>query len=172
VTVEAAYSKHRRQDTLALRPALAAALRTHLATKTPGAPAFRMPKGHKEASALFRADLEAAGIPRRDAAGLVADFHSLRHTFITNLATAGVHPKTAQTLARHCTISLTMDRYTHPAGTGSRGPGRPARPDACQPGDGPRDRHGQCEWPTCQGGCLGVLLGAFGWAEGDSGRRQ
>src|SRR5262249_46487815 len=62
---------------------------------------------------MFRADLEGAGIAYRDAAGLVTDFHSLRHTFITNLANAGVHPKTAQTLARHCSITLTMDRYSH-----------------------------------------------------------
>ena len=45
--------------------------------------------------------------------GRVADFHSLRHTFITNLARSGVHPKAAQTLARHSTITLTMDRYSH-----------------------------------------------------------
>ena len=45
--------------------------------------------------------------------GRVADFHGLRHTFVSNLANSGVHPKTAQTLARHSTIGLTMDRYTH-----------------------------------------------------------
>lgn len=33
--------------------------------------------------------------------------------FISNLARAGVMPKVAQTLARHSTITLTMDRYTH-----------------------------------------------------------
>jgi len=44
---------------------------------------------------------------------LVADFHSLRHTFISNLARGGVHPKVAQSLARHSTITLTMDRYSH-----------------------------------------------------------
>ena len=49
----------------------------------------------------------------RDHAGLVADFHSLRHTFISNLARAGVHPKLAQSLARHSDINLTMSRYTH-----------------------------------------------------------
>ena len=37
----------------------------------------------------------------------------LRHTIISSLANGGVHPKTAQLLARHSTISLTMDRYTH-----------------------------------------------------------
>ena len=49
----------------------------------------------------------------RDVNDLVADFHALRHTFISNLANSGVHPKTAQMLARHSTITLTMDRYTH-----------------------------------------------------------
>jgi len=42
-----------------------------------------------------------------------ADFHALRHTFISNLAASGVHPKLAKELARHSTISLTLDRYTH-----------------------------------------------------------
>jgi integrase len=113
VTVEAAYSKHRRKDRQFLRPALAKALREFLASKVPDAPAFHIPNGHKEASAMFKADLEAACIPGRDDAGRVCDFHSLRHAFITNLANSGVHPKTAQTLARHGTISLTMDRYSH-----------------------------------------------------------
>ena len=62
---------------------------------------------------MFRCDLEDAGITYRDDAGRVADFHSLRHTFISNLARGGVHPKVAQTLARHSTITLTMDRYSH-----------------------------------------------------------
>jgi integrase len=47
-----------------------------------------------------------------DADGRYADFHSLRATFITNLSRAGVTPKTAQTLARHSTIDLTMNTYT------------------------------------------------------------
>ncbi len=42
-----------------------------------------------------------------------ADSHALRHTFISNLAASGVHPKLAKELARHSTISLTLDRYTH-----------------------------------------------------------
>jgi len=43
----------------------------------------------------------------------IVDFHALRHTFISGMAAAGVHPKVAQTLARHSTITLTMDRYSH-----------------------------------------------------------
>ena len=45
--------------------------------------------------------------------GEVADFYALRHTFVTRLASGGVHPKIAQGLARHSTITLTMDRYPH-----------------------------------------------------------
>ena len=48
-----------------------------------------------------------------DSSRRVVDFHALRHTFITCLARGGVHPKVAQTLARHSTITLTMDRYSH-----------------------------------------------------------
>ena len=40
---------------------------------------------------------------------------SQRHTFISNLARAGVHPRNAQALARHSTIDLTMNVYTHVA---------------------------------------------------------
>ncbi len=43
----------------------------------------------------------------------LADFHSLRHTFISNLTKGGASPKVAQSLARHSTIGLTMDTYTH-----------------------------------------------------------
>jgi hypothetical protein len=57
--------------------------------------------------------LRAAQIAEQDASGAVLDFHALRHTYITNLASSGVHPKIAQKLARHSTIALTMDRYTH-----------------------------------------------------------
>lgn len=62
---------------------------------------------------MMRADLAAAGIPHVNDAGLFADFRALRHTSITRLVQAGVHPKNAQVLARHSTITLTMDKYTH-----------------------------------------------------------
>jgi len=49
----------------------------------------------------------------KDSRGKFADFNALRHTFITNLVRAKVDPKTAQTLARHSDIRLTMEVYTH-----------------------------------------------------------
>jgi len=53
---------------------------------------------------MIKADLAAAGVPYKDAHDRYADFHALRHTFISNLARAGVHPRNAQALARHSTI--------------------------------------------------------------------
>jgi len=112
VVVDAAYSKRRRQDELPLRSGLVPAIRAHLSLKTPDARVFGFKSSDKTAR-MIRADLKAAGIAYRDAEGRVADFHALRHTFITNLARSGVHPKIAQQLARHSTITLTMNRYSH-----------------------------------------------------------
>jgi integrase len=50
-----------------------------------------------------------------DSQGKYADFHGLRHTFVTNLARANISPKMVQTLARHSDIKLTMSIYTHVA---------------------------------------------------------
>jgi integrase len=56
-------------------------------------------------------DRSAAGITCAD--GRVLDFHSLRHSFISNLARAGVSPRVAQALARHSTPMLTFGVYAH-----------------------------------------------------------
>src|SRR5713101_2602674 len=44
--------------------------------------------------------------------GRYADFHALRHSFITMVGKAGVSPKEHQDLARHSTYALTS-RYSH-----------------------------------------------------------
>ena len=60
-----------------------------------------------------RAKREASDFLRHvDHAGRYADFHALRHSFITNLARTGAHFKTTQDLARHSTPNLTA-RYAH-----------------------------------------------------------
>jgi integrase len=112
VTVSAAYSKHRREDTLPIRPDTAAQLKEFTKGKLPAALVFDMPKSWLVVD-MIKSDLEAAGIPYVDESGLYADFHCLRHTTGTLLAAAGVHPKTAQSIMRHSTIELTMGRYTH-----------------------------------------------------------
>jgi integrase len=135
VVVAAGYSKRRREDTAHLRPELAAALLEHFGAMMPTVRAFRLPTStgrvvhamradlvtaraawidEAGADATERADREGSDFLRyTDHAGRKADFHSLRHSFVTNLASSGVHPKMAQTLARHSTITLTMDRYSH-----------------------------------------------------------
>jgi integrase len=40
-------------------------------------------------------------------------FHSLRHTFATELFRRGKHPKIVQSLLGHSSITQTMDRYSH-----------------------------------------------------------
>lgn len=112
VTVEAGHSKHRKRDVLPLRHDLAERLRDWLRDRVRDKPLWPKP-ALKEGSLLIQRDLALAGIPYRDESGCVFDFHSLRHHFLSALAQCGVHPKTAQLLARHSSIVLTMDRYSH-----------------------------------------------------------
>ncbi len=60
----------------------------------------------------FQRDLKLAGVAYRDESGRVADFHSLRKTFCTNLANAGVASRVAMTLMRHSDRRLTDKTYT------------------------------------------------------------
>ena len=111
VTVAAAYSKRRREDAQPIRPDLAEALRPWLASKATGRPVFPIDSHHT--AEMVRRDLEAAGIPYRDASGRVADFHALRHSYVTMLALSGAPVKVVQSLARHSTPTLTLGIYAH-----------------------------------------------------------
>ena len=160
LTVAAAYSKHRREDTVPLHPDLVGQLRPWLASFDPSALLWPG-KWAKQftAAAMLRKDLEAARsawiqegrteaercereasdfLAYKDRDGGTADFHALRHTFITNLVKAGVQPKDAKELARHSTIMLTMDRYAHvgiqdTAAAVARLPGLTPREQVAQP---------------------------------------
>ncbi len=162
VTIGAAYAKNRRDNTLPLTSDTAALLTSHLAGKMPHAPAFNMPIANAIVD-MFRADLAAARtawldsltLPKdqsdaatstflsdRDESGRWADFHALRHSFISGLVNNGVNPKTAKRLARHSTITLTMDRYTHlRRGQHGDGAGFAAGPVSTDPASGPGDRN-------------------------------
>ncbi|MCP4543655.1 MAG: tyrosine-type recombinase/integrase [Chloroflexi bacterium] len=87
------YSKHRREDRQILHPDLVDRL-------------LQWPSDRKQREA-------SNFLKYKDSQGRFADFHSLRHTFVTNLCKADIAPKTAQTLARHSDIRLTMNVYTH-----------------------------------------------------------
>jgi hypothetical protein len=67
-----------------------------------------------EAAGLERAKRERSDfLAYVDSSGRFADFHALRHSFISLITQGGVHPKLAQRLAGHSDINLTMSRYSH-----------------------------------------------------------
>ena len=111
VTVAAAYTKNGDPATLPLPPDLAADVAPFLAGIPRGEPVFRLPKGG--GAEMLRTDLAAAGIPYRDAAGRVFDFHSLRCQCATLADLAGASPRIVQRLMRHSSLDMT-DRYTRP----------------------------------------------------------
>jgi len=61
---------------------------------------------------MIRFDMKRAGIQNADNRGRTIDFHSLRTTFGSHLARAGVDLSTAQKLLRHSTPVLTSNIYS------------------------------------------------------------
>jgi site-specific recombinase XerD len=61
---------------------------------------------------MIRKALEAAGIKYEYTNGRFADFHSLRHTYASNLARGGVHPRVTMKLMLHKKLELTFGIYT------------------------------------------------------------
>ena len=112
VAVKAAYTKNGDPAVMPLPRGLADDLTVYVATLEPSEPIFPMPSDGRGAE-MLRVDLEAAGIPYRDAAGLVFDFHSLRCETATLADAAGVSPRVVQKMMRHSTLELT-GRYTKP----------------------------------------------------------
>ncbi len=140
LTVPAAYSKRKRDDVLYLHEGLVGLLKKWLDRKKPDKTdlLFSMVEEtggvERKTSKMILFDLNSARnfwiseasspeeiqkreesdfLKYKDSQGRFADFHCLRHTFITNLSLSGVSPKIAQTLARHSDIKLTMNIYTH-----------------------------------------------------------
>ena len=111
VTVAAAYTKNGQTATLPLQDSLVDDLAAYAAQFNPMTPIFPLPPG--KGAKMLRRDLNAAGIPYRDAGGLVFDFHSLRCELATLADAAGVSPRVVQRLMRHSSLELT-NRYTRP----------------------------------------------------------
>ena len=112
VRVPAGMSKNRKETLLPLHPAFVKQIRSWLGGRQPDAPCWPGTWTDRS-SQMLQVDLAAGGIPYRDEAGKVFDFHALRHHMVTSLARNGVHPSMAKRLARHSTIELTMNTYTH-----------------------------------------------------------
>jgi len=112
VTVQAGYSKHRREDIQPLKSKLAAELKEFFKDKMPGVKGFggSYKALTKRTANMLKEDLTEAKIPYiKDEQTL--DFHALRHTFITNLRFSPSR-YVAQKLARHRSSAMT-DRYMH-----------------------------------------------------------
>jgi integrase len=116
VTLAARRNKARKPCVQPLPQEVAALLRDYLKDRPAGQPVWggtwaRDGKGAE----MLRTDLEAAGIPYEipgPDGPLYADFHALRHSYITALGRGGVDLRTAQELAGHSTPVLTA-RYSH-----------------------------------------------------------
>ena len=113
VRIPAPVSKAKRDQSVPLRRELAALLKRFRWEATAGKPQDRVfPAALFPQARTVWKDLAAARIERKDDEGRVVDFHALRKTFITGLASSGVHPRVAQALARHSSIELTLQAYT------------------------------------------------------------
>lgn len=111
VTVDAACSKHRREDVLPLHPDLLVLLREWLPQLKPGEKLFPG-LDRKKTWKMVKKDLARIGIPYETEEG-VADFHAAgRHTYITELLRNGASLPEAKELARHTDVKMTM-KYTH-----------------------------------------------------------
>jgi integrase len=132
-TVEASCTKNRKLAVQPLPLDVAASLRPWLTGKAPAEKVWPGTWSKKRAAMMIRADLKEARatwlggfldarqrdemdksdfLAYCDAEGRYADFHALRHSFITMVGKAGVSPREHQDLARHSTYALTS-RYSH-----------------------------------------------------------
>lgn len=108
-------AKNRKAATQPLPPGVARQLAGFLAGLPAGGPVWPG-KWRIHAARMLRVDLAAAGVPY-SVPGIngpeFADFHALRHSFLSALAAANVGPKVLQELARHSTARLTLEKYVH-----------------------------------------------------------
>ena len=132
-TVEAGYSKRRKRDVQPLPEVLVEPLKAWLSDFDLGDRVFAGIAGNM--ARMLRSDLVAARkewlktaesqpesvkkemeasdfLLYRNRQGHVADFHSLRVLFISQVVAGGASVKQAQTLARHSTPVLTMNTYS------------------------------------------------------------
>jgi len=98
VWVSGRSTKNNEPAQVPLRERTVSALRAYLENRSPDSPAFPMPQKYNVIT-MLRADLKDAKIPHQTENEKV-DFHSLRHTCGSLLASAGVHPKIIQRIMR------------------------------------------------------------------------
>lgn len=116
VTLAARKNKSRKPRVQPLPADVAELLRAYLKDRPVGQPVWGGTWAlHRTGAEMLRIDLDAAGIPytvEGPDGPLFADFHALRHTYLTLLGKGGVDLRTAQELAGHSSPVLTA-RYSH-----------------------------------------------------------
>jgi integrase len=110
VTAPASITKNKKEAKLPLRPEVVQALRSILPVDA--APFHWVFHGQVPRVRTFRKDLERAGIVFIDGSGRRLDFHALRVTLGTMLASTGVRLTDAMQLLRHSDPKLTIKVYT------------------------------------------------------------
>ncbi len=99
-------------DTLPLRPELAADLKVYMASFMPTARAFTRMLVDNGAK-ILQIDLEDAGVLYKDEYGRYGDFHAFRHTYGTLGTMAGIPLVAMQKLMRHSDPKLTGNLYIY-----------------------------------------------------------
>ncbi|MFM9197055.1 MAG: site-specific integrase [Planctomycetia bacterium] len=119
VTLRGIHAKNGKRATIPLRPDVAIHVRAWLADRRRRLAAqgrvlaaddrlFQVPRGLIR---ILDRDLAAAGIPKVDERGRRVDVHAMRTTFNTQLAVAGVNPRTAMAAMRVSSLDLVMKTY-------------------------------------------------------------
>jgi integrase len=115
VNLPARVTKNEKPSRQPIPPGVAWQLGEFLSSKPAGKPIWAG-KWIGKTAAILRIDLAAAGVAYKvetPDGPRYADFHALRHSYLSALAAAGVGVKELQELARHSDPRLTLGVYTH-----------------------------------------------------------
>ena len=113
ISISSSNTKNKKSDECPFSPKLARDLKQYFDDNLakPNTKAFSG-MWKDSGAAMLLPDLELAKINAITDEGKI-DFHSLRHTFGTMAALAGVSPQALQKMMRHSDINLTMKYYVH-----------------------------------------------------------
>ena len=113
-TILAEHAKNKERKTLPLQADLREMLVSYFDSCGSPAPSVKALKVPHRLDAFYR-DLKLAGIPKVDERGKILDFHCLRHSFGTRLASLNVPLPVAMNLMRHSDPKLTAKLYVDQA---------------------------------------------------------
>ena len=113
-TILAEHAKNKERKTLPLQSDLREMLEAYFKSCNSPGPSVKALKVPHRLDAFYR-DLKAAEIPKVDERGKILDFHCLRHSFGTRLASLNVPLPVAMNLMRHSDPKLTAKLYVDQA---------------------------------------------------------